>query len=60
MFKWQLINDSITKEDKLALIDHISVENVRFTQKPTFYVTENSKSAKCTKPYEFLVHFAIL
>ena len=32
MFKWQLINDSITQEDKQQLIDHISVDNVRFTQ----------------------------
>ena len=32
MFKWQLINDSITKEDKQQLIDYISIDNVRFTQ----------------------------
>lgn len=32
MFKWQLINDSITKEDKKSLIDHISLDGVRFTQ----------------------------
>ena len=32
MFKWQLINDSITKEDKTALIDHINIDGVRFTQ----------------------------
>jgi len=32
MFKWQLINDSITKEDKQALIDHINIDGVRFTQ----------------------------
>jgi len=32
MFKWQLINDSITKEDKESLIDHINIDGVRFTQ----------------------------
>jgi len=32
MFKWQLINDSITKDDKAALIDHINIDGVRFTQ----------------------------
>jgi|TARA_B100000315_G_scaffold246722_1_gene274403 CDP-6-deoxy-D-xylo-4-hexulose-3-dehydrase len=32
MFKWQLINDSITKEDKQSLIDHINIDGVRFTQ----------------------------
>ena len=32
MFKWQLINDSITQEDKTALIDHINIDGVRFTQ----------------------------
>jgi CDP-6-deoxy-D-xylo-4-hexulose-3-dehydrase len=32
MFKWQLINDSITKEDKEALINHINIDGVRFTQ----------------------------
>ena len=32
MFKWQLINDSITQEDKQELIDYISIDNVRFTQ----------------------------
>lgn len=32
MFKWQLINDSITQEDKQQLIDYISIDNVRFTQ----------------------------
>tara|TARA_B100001778_G_scaffold96235_1_gene78617 strand:- start:2605 stop:3789 length:1185 start_codon:yes stop_codon:yes gene_type:complete len=32
MFKWQLINDSITKDDKTALIDHINIDGVRFTQ----------------------------
>tara|TARA_R100000030_G_scaffold60308_1_gene45536 strand:- start:525 stop:1709 length:1185 start_codon:yes stop_codon:yes gene_type:complete len=32
MFKWQLINDSITNEDKKSLIDHISLDGVRFTQ----------------------------
>ena len=32
MFKWQLINDSITQEDKSALIDHINIDGVRFTQ----------------------------
>ncbi len=44
MFKWQLINDSITKEDKLALIDHISVENVRFTQGSKVKEFENAWS----------------
>ena len=32
MFKWQLINDSITNEDKKSLIDHINLDGVRFTQ----------------------------
>ncbi len=32
MFKWQLINDSITKEDKKALTDFINTDGVRFTQ----------------------------
>ena len=32
MFKWQLINDSITKEDKKILTDFINQDNVRFTQ----------------------------
>ena len=32
MFKWQLINDSITQDDKTALIDHINIDGVRFTQ----------------------------
>lgn len=32
MFKWQLINDSITQDDKAALIDHINIDGVRFTQ----------------------------
>ena len=32
MFKWQLINDSISQEDKSALIDHINTDGVRFTQ----------------------------
>ena len=32
MFKWQLINDSITQEDKQQLIDYISIDNARFTQ----------------------------
>jgi len=31
-FKWQLINDSITKEDKKALTDFINKDGVRFTQ----------------------------
>ena len=31
-FEWQLINDSITKEDKKALTDFINEDNVRFTQ----------------------------
>ena len=32
MFNWQLINDSITKEDKKALTDFINKDGVRFTQ----------------------------
>ena len=32
MFKWQLINDSITNEDKQQLIDYIGIDGVRFTQ----------------------------
>ena len=32
MFNWQLINDSITKEDKKELTDFINTDNVRFTQ----------------------------
>ena len=32
MFKWQLINDSITKDDKTALIEHINIDGIRFTQ----------------------------
>ena len=32
MFEWQLINDSITKEDKKALTDFINTDGVRFTQ----------------------------
>jgi len=32
MFKWPLINDNITEDDKLKLIDFISKPNVRFTQ----------------------------
>ena len=31
-FKWQLINDSITDNDKKALIDFINTPNARFTQ----------------------------
>ena len=31
MFKWQLINDSITKKDKKKLIDFINTDGVRFT-----------------------------
>lgn len=31
-FKWQLINDSITTEDKKALTDFINTDGVRFTQ----------------------------
>ena len=31
-FKWQLINDSITKEDKKILTDFINTDGVRFTQ----------------------------
>ena len=31
MFEWQLINDSITKEDKKALTDFINTDGVRFT-----------------------------
>jgi CDP-4-dehydro-6-deoxyglucose reductase, E1 len=31
-FSWQLINDSITKEDKKALTDFINTDGVRFTQ----------------------------
>ena len=31
-FEWQLINDSITKEDKKALTDFINTDGVRFTQ----------------------------
>tara|TARA_R110002020_G_scaffold167109_1_gene355353 strand:- start:422 stop:1594 length:1173 start_codon:yes stop_codon:yes gene_type:complete len=31
-FNWQLINDSITKEDKKALTDFINEDGVRFTQ----------------------------
>ena len=30
-FKWQLINDSITKQDKKALVDFINTDGVRFT-----------------------------
>jgi len=30
-FEWQLINDSITKEDKKALTDFINTDGVRFT-----------------------------
>ena len=30
-FKWQLINDSITKSDKKALTDFINEPNQRFT-----------------------------
>ena len=30
-FKWQLINDSITTEDKKALTDFINTDGVRFT-----------------------------
>ena len=32
MFEWQLINDSITKEDKKTLTDFINTDGVRFTQ----------------------------
>ena len=32
MFNWQLINDSITREDKKALTDFINTDGVRFTQ----------------------------
>ena len=32
MFKWQLINDSITKQDKRALTNFINTDGVRFTQ----------------------------
>ena len=31
-FKWQLINDSVTKEDKKTLTDFINTDGVRFTQ----------------------------
>ena len=31
-FKWQLINDSITEDDKKMLTDFINTPNVRFTQ----------------------------
>ena len=31
-FEWQLINDSITKEDKKVLTDFINTDGVRFTQ----------------------------
>ena len=31
-FKWQLINDSISAEDKLKLISWLSQPNTRFTQ----------------------------
>ena len=31
-FKWQLINDSITREDKKTLTDFINTDGVRFTQ----------------------------
>ena len=31
-FKWQLINDSITDDDKKALTDVINEPNQRFTQ----------------------------
>ena len=31
-FNWQLINDSITREDKKALTDFINTDGVRFTQ----------------------------
>ena len=31
-FKWQLINDSVTEEDKKALTDFINTDDVRFTQ----------------------------
>ena len=31
-FKWQLINDSITTEDKKTLTDFINTDGVRFTQ----------------------------
>ena len=30
-FKWQLINDSITKKDKKTLTDFINTDGVRFT-----------------------------
>ena len=38
MFNWQLINDSITKEDKKELTDFINTDNVRFSQGK--YVTQ--------------------
>ncbi|MAH07748.1 CDP-4-keto-6-deoxy-D-glucose-3-dehydrase [Candidatus Pacearchaeota archaeon] len=44
MFKWQLINDSITQEDKQQLIDYISVDNVRFTQGSKVKEFENAWS----------------
>lgn len=31
MFKWQLINDSITEKDKKQLVDFINTDGVRFT-----------------------------
>ena len=31
-FKWQLINDSITEDDKKAWTDFINTPNQRFTQ----------------------------
>ena len=31
-YSWQLINDSITKEDKKELTDFINTDGVRFTQ----------------------------
>ena len=34
MFKWQLINDSITDSDKKAMVDFINTPNQRFTNGP--------------------------
>lgn len=44
MINWQLINDSITQEDKQQLIDYISVDNVRFTQGSKVKEFENAWS----------------
>ena len=48
-FKWQLINDSITKKDKQALIDFINIDGVRFTngEKVKEFEREWSKWVGC-------------